>query len=88
MRGSENGRSNLVSLRTVATFFLLFALWPGRAEAYLDPGTGSFLIQAVVAVLAGVAVALRTYWSRVKSFLGLSSPDGEEAGAEAPSGDD
>lgn len=56
--------------------------------AYLDPGSGSFLIQALVALVAGIAVALRTYWDRVKSFLGLSSKDENEAGADVPGRDD
>lgn len=39
------------------------------AYAYLDPGTGSILIQSL---LAGVAVAIgvvRAYWYRIKSFF-------------------
>ncbi|MCG8589519.1 MAG: hypothetical protein MJE66_09530 [Proteobacteria bacterium] len=39
--------------------------------AYIDPGTGSFLIQSLIAAIAGVAVALRLYWRRIKVFLGL-----------------
>jgi hypothetical protein len=38
-------------------------------EAYLDPGTGSMILQGLI---AGVAVALGTvslYWHRFKSFL-------------------
>lgn len=88
MRGFESGCFGRASLRTATVALLFFVLWPARAEAYLDPGTGSFLIQAIVAVLAGIAVALRTYWSRVKSFLGLSGSDEEEAGVDTPRGDD
>ena len=39
------------------------------SHAYLDPGTGSIILQSL---LAGVAVAiglLRLYWYRFKSFL-------------------
>jgi len=39
------------------------------AFAYLDPGTGSILLQSL---LAGIAVAIgvvRTYWYRIKSFF-------------------
>lgn len=36
-----------------------------QAHAYLDPGTGSVIIQAVIAVF----VAFGVFWGRVKSFL-------------------
>ncbi len=37
--------------------------------AYLDPGTGSMILQAIAAGLAGVAVAGKLYWRRLKSLL-------------------
>ena len=43
--------------------------------AYIDPGAGSFLLQAVVATLAGAVVAISTYWTKVKQFLGLAPKD-------------
>lgn len=39
------------------------------ASAYLDPGTGSMMLQALLAGVAGAAVVGRLYWHRVKSFL-------------------
>lgn len=41
--------------------------------AYLDPGSGSFVVQALIAMFAGIAVAGRMYWSKIKSVLGFSS---------------
>ncbi len=40
------------------------------AEAYLDPGTGSMVLQAVIAAIAATAVALRLYWTRLKALFG------------------
>ena len=37
--------------------------------AYIDPGTGSLMIQLLIGVLAGAAVAARIYWVRVKGFF-------------------
>lgn len=45
------------------------------ALAYLDPGTGSFIIQALVATIAGVAVTLRLYWGKIKAFFGGNAPE-------------
>jgi len=37
---------------------------------YLDPGSGSFLIQLLIAAVAGVSIAVGANWSRVKWLLG------------------
>jgi hypothetical protein len=37
--------------------------------AYLDPGSGSYLIQLLVAAALGGLLLLRLYWQRVKSFV-------------------
>jgi hypothetical protein len=37
---------------------------------YLDPGSGSFLIQLLLAVLLGAGVAIRMYWSKIKTMFG------------------
>ena len=49
--------------------------------AYLDPGSGSFLVQALVATAAGLAVVARRYWSQIRVFLGrpAESEDAEDA---------
>lgn len=38
--------------------------------AYLDPGSGSFLIQILIAALLGIGVAVRASWSRIKKLFG------------------
>lgn len=42
--------------------------------AYIDPGAGSFLIQALVAAAAGIAVTVRLYWTRLRRLFGFSGP--------------
>ena len=37
---------------------------------YLDPGSGSLLIQIAIAVLLGLGVALRASWGRIKKLFG------------------
>lgn len=48
------------------------------AEAYLDPGTGSIVLQAVIAAIAAAAVALRLYWTRLKALFGRKRTATEE----------
>jgi len=57
--------------------------------AYIDPGAGSFLLQALVAALAGIVVAVNAYWQKIRSFLGLgSSSDPSDAPQDSESSDD
>jgi hypothetical protein len=37
--------------------------------AYLDPGSGSMILQVIAGGAAAVAVAGKLYWRRLKSFL-------------------
>ena len=42
---------------------------PAVALAYLDPGSGSIILQAVIAAVIGAAVTLKLYWLRVRAFF-------------------
>lgn len=59
------------------------------AFAYLDPGTGSIILQGIIATVAGMLVAGRLYWQRVKMFFaGLVSGDKAAGVAETTSNTD
>ena len=36
---------------------------------YLDPGSGSFLIQLLIAGIAGAGLAIAVSWARIKHFF-------------------
>jgi len=38
-------------------------------EFYLDPGSGSFLIQLLIAALLGGAFVVRSYWGKILDFF-------------------
>jgi predicted ATPase len=44
---------------------LLLILAENPAEAYVDPGTASYLFQLLTAAALGGIYLLRTYWSRL-----------------------
>lgn len=45
---------------------------------YLDPGSGSFLIQLAIAAALGLAVAIRASWGKIKGWLGIKSKPEED----------
>ena len=48
------------------------------AQAYLDPGTGSMILQILLGGLAGVAVVVKLYWTKIKRFF-VRAPAGDVA---------
>jgi hypothetical protein len=56
--------------------------------AYVDPGSGSFIPQALVATLAGVAVAVSAYWQKIKRFFGIGAPAQDDDAADTQPSDD
>lgn len=39
--------------------------------AYLDPGSGSMLLQLILAGLIGAGIAIRVFWRRILGIFGI-----------------
>ena len=52
------------------------------AHAYLDPGTGSMILQMLLGGVAGAAVAGKFYWHRLRSLLGFKAAPAEKQGSD------
>jgi len=59
-------RGLITSIILLVCFVLIF---PQRADAYLDPGTGSFILQLLMASILGALFTIKLYWRKVKSFF-------------------
>ncbi len=58
------------SRSSVLAAVLFACIWCSEsAHAYLDPGSGSFLLNAIVTALIGSALAIKIFWQRVKAFF-------------------
>jgi hypothetical protein len=44
---------------------------------YLDPGSGSLIIQVLMAVLLGAGVAIKVYWRKIKALFGKKDAETE-----------
>jgi len=68
------------------TIFLISLLLDvsGKKDAYLDPGSGSFIIQLIIAGIVGAGFLLRGYWSKIISFFrGATSEEDDEDSDDA-----
>ncbi|MDE2849224.1 MAG: hypothetical protein OYL92_03250 [Acidobacteriota bacterium] len=51
---------------------------PQAAQAYLDPASGSMILQAVIGGVAAAALAFKYYWRRILAFFGFGGTDESE----------
>jgi hypothetical protein len=56
---------------------------------YLDPGSGSFLIQLIIAAIAGMGIAVGANWAKLKRLLGknkkkIETDDEEDDNEQQP----
>jgi hypothetical protein len=70
----------------VSGAFLGLILTVQPAWAYLDPGTGSLILQGLTAGVAGVLVVGKLYFARLKSFLPGGGQKGSSPSLEDVSG--
>ncbi len=67
----------------IFAFAFLFGVEPTCAYAYLDPGTGSVLLQSIIAGIAGSLFAIRTYWTRIVRFFRAERSEQTDASERA-----
>jgi hypothetical protein len=48
---------------------ILFLVLPRIAAAYIDLGTGSYLLQILAGVFLGSLYALKIYWKKITAFF-------------------
>jgi hypothetical protein len=49
-----------------------------RPQAYLDPGSGSFLIQLLIAGIVGAGFLIKVYWKKIKGLFSRSESKKED----------
>ena len=56
-------------LKYLSTLVLLIT-FSQQASAYLDPGTGSMILQGIIAAIAVVGFTLKSYWYKIRALFG------------------
>lgn len=57
-------------INSVILVSLLFFIGVYDAQAaYLDPGSGSFIVQLIIASLVGISFVVKMFWAKIKTFL-------------------
>ena len=74
-------RDNLNVILGISVVFVgLFLLSALNAFSYIDPGSGSYVLQILIASILGILTLMKIYWSRLKTFFVsflVKKPDNE-----------
>jgi len=62
----------ILAILALLTFFAL------PAYGYLDPISGSLILQALIGGFAGLAVVVKLYWRKLKARFGFGKPADDE----------
>lgn len=57
---------------------IVLSFMPSVALAYLDPATGSIILQGIIAAFATAAVTFRLWWHRFKSLFSRKGRDSDQ----------
>lgn len=57
------------AMRAAVVLGIALLGFAGEVLAYLDPGTGSILLQGLIAAIAAAITYCSLYWHRVKEFF-------------------
>ena len=48
---------------------ILFLIFNSKAYAYIDPGIGSIILQAIIGGIAATIFTIKIYWQKIKVFF-------------------
>ena len=58
---------------------MIFGIVVMAPDRYLDPGSGSYIFQLIIAMLVGAMFLIKVYWRRIKAlFAQLFSRDSKD----------
>lgn len=57
---------------------ILFLTAVEPLQAYLDPGSGSMLLQVILGGIAAIGVALKLFWYRIRVAVGIGKKSAGE----------
>ena len=57
------------TIHIISFCVLVLLVYETSAHAYLDPGSGSYIFQLIIAGFLGIAFTVKMFWRRISAFL-------------------
>lgn len=64
----------MLKLKNIFVVTIVFATLSAPAYAYIDPGSGSMIVQGVLAAIAAIAMTAKLWWHRLLVLLRIRKP--------------
>ena len=55
--------------RIFVIYVLCYLVFPSKTYAYIDLGTGSYIIQILIASFIGIIFSMKIYWRKVRTYF-------------------
>jgi hypothetical protein len=58
--------------KMIKRFFILiivFIFFTVKGYSYIDPGTGSYVVQIIIAAFVGASLGIKLFWDKIKAFF-------------------
>ena len=59
----------MAPLKSLTYGFALIVVSTPSAHAYIDPGSGSAIISAIIGGIVAIGVGIKTYWYKLKGMF-------------------
>ena len=56
-------------MKLLSTIILINFFFINNAQAYIDPGSGSIILQALLGALAAAGATVSIYWNKIKNLF-------------------
>ncbi len=67
-------------MRLLKVFACLMILLPGVSWSYIDPGSGSAIMSAIIGFFVAIGLFIKTFWYKIKAvFTGKKRQDDVES---------
>ncbi len=53
----------------IILIILVLCAFNTKAYAYIDPGVGSIVLQAIIGAIAATSLTIKIYWQKIKAFF-------------------
>ena len=67
---------------------LLMLMWQEPAYGYIDPGSGSAIMSAIIGFFVAAGMLIKTYWYKLKSFFTGGAGKNQQDSANTDAGDE
>jgi hypothetical protein len=55
--------------KKVIALTVVFFVLTSSVYGYIDPGTGSYVVQVLIAAFVGASLGIKVYWKKIRTLL-------------------